>query len=205
MVPADDEQRLEMAPTIRDLEVSIRDLINIPWKQSRLLRTNDNWYKLCSSLDVIGDSELALHSFDPANATNLSPYIGIYGVMQLLFVQQDAVAHLAQALNIEYTRNQELWEIRDLRNVSTGHPTHTSKGLGRISRFSFIVRPSVTPGGFQIMTTYSDGRQPTFRRVSLPVLIESQRAMVCDVLTSVRDVLAREDADHKGAFMAESL
>lgn len=49
--------------SISDLESRIRDLINEPRTQYALLKKKDLWEQLCSSLDVMGDTELAIAAF----------------------------------------------------------------------------------------------------------------------------------------------
>jgi len=53
-----------MATTdLQDLQQQIRGFINNPRKQAGLLRDSAAWNKLCSALDVIGDTELAIDSY----------------------------------------------------------------------------------------------------------------------------------------------
>jgi len=50
---------------IANLESEIRDLINQPRKKHFLLMDSAQWYQLCSSMDVIGDTELAIDAYLP--------------------------------------------------------------------------------------------------------------------------------------------
>jgi hypothetical protein len=49
--------------TISELEKEIRNKINTPWKQNALLQDSAVWEMLCSCLDTIGDTDLALHAY----------------------------------------------------------------------------------------------------------------------------------------------
>ena len=129
---------------------NIRNLINKPRKQRLLLKDSAAWYMLCSSLDVIADADLCLKAFlatdiDSFDAGN--KYMYVYGTLQALIVQQDAVKHLTESLKIPYPFNdnsnekQQLNEIREIRNDSVGHPTKRGGGTG--SAFNFISR--ITP------------------------------------------------------------
>ncbi len=63
-----------------------------------------------------------------------------------MFVQQDAISHLAEALGIEYTPDPLLARIREIRNSSIGHPTKRKGGV----EFNFISRITMNKSGFQL-------------------------------------------------------
>ena len=111
-------------------------------------------------------------------------YMYVYGTLQALFVQQDAVKHLAESLQIPYTCDPSLKEIREIRNDSVGHPTKRGKG----SAFNFISRVTIDNQGFKLSTAYADGRDDFRRPVDIPDLIRTQRDVFIGVL---RDVLER--------------
>jgi len=60
--------------------------------------------KLCSSLDVLGDVELAFDTYlsSDEHAAGGEKYLYVYGVLQALFIEQDAVRHLHEALGFAY-------------------------------------------------------------------------------------------------------
>ena len=160
---------------------------------------------LCSSLDAIGDTEMALDAYlgmawprDPG-----AKYIAIYGVLQTLFVQQEAVENLAQSLEIEYEPDPTLGIIREVRNDSVGHPTKRGKGKGR--SYNFISRISMRHEGFTLLTSYSDERPDTFKEISIPSLIHDQRDVLGDVLSRVEDHLAKEEMEHIKRFEGKLL
>jgi hypothetical protein len=111
--------------TIQDLESQIRDFITAPRRQAHLLKNNAFWAMLCSSLDIIGDTELAIEAYlagekkaqeseqSAKTPQNLGDhYLILYGILQVLFVQQDAVKHLAESLAIVYTHDRMLIYLR---------------------------------------------------------------------------------------------
>ena len=122
---------------ISELESQIRDLINNPRKQYQLLQNSTSWNQLCSSLDVIGDTELAIDSYIDKQYPNDdgSKYLLVYGILQCLFLQQYAVKHMAEALGIEYVSDSLLKYIKDIRNKSVGHPTNKRNGKDQTSHF----------------------------------------------------------------------
>ncbi len=106
----------------------------------------ENWDQICSSSDVINDTICAIESYIksdyPEDDVGLK-YIFIYGLLQALFLQQNAVKDLFKVLRecypqkkgFCYNQSDELKEIRRLRNEVTGHPTGTDdKTFNYISR-----------------------------------------------------------------------
>jgi hypothetical protein len=176
-------------PNVAELEQQIRDFINNPRKQHALLQETAAWNLLCSCLDTIGDTELAFDAYKDAGnpSTDGAAYLLVYGALQALFVQRDAVENLCQALAIAYVRDPLLNDIREIRNDSAGHPTKRGGGKGRA--YNFISRSSLTKEGFDLMTTYPDSRSPLFRHVSIPSLIASQRDILQNVLSEVLEKL----------------
>ena len=78
---------------ITELEQEIRELINAPRKHRAILEDSAEYHKLCSCLDVIGDTELAFRaheemSDDPRPG---SSYLLVYGFLQALVLQQTAM------------------------------------------------------------------------------------------------------------------
>ena len=80
---------------ITDLEQHIRGLINAPRKHRAIFGDSAEYHKLCSCLDVIGDTELAFHAYEemPDDPAPGSSYVLAYGLLQALVLQQDAVRH----------------------------------------------------------------------------------------------------------------
>jgi hypothetical protein len=190
--------------SIAELEQEIRDFINNPRKRYALMQDTAAWNLLCSCLDAVGDTELAVRAYEqsrePPTAADL--YLLVYGVLQALFIQQDAVENLCQALAIDYIPDKSLKETRDIRNDSTGHPTKRGGGKGRNN---FIVRSSLTREGFDLMTTFPDKRRPRFRHISIESLIKNQRDVIQRVLREVLRRLKTEEAIHRGKYRDQKL
>lgn len=191
---------------LSELESTIRDFINRPRKQHILLQDHADWYRLCSSLDVIGDTELALDEYmaqieNPANPGEL--YLILYGVLQILFVQQDAVQNMAEALGLDNTPDPLLQRVREMRNDSVGHPTKRGGGKGR--SFNFITRISMRRSGFTLLTTYPDGRSSRVTEVDVLSLISSQRDALRRILNEVIQILRKEEMEHREKFKSEKL
>lgn len=185
------------------LENQIRGYINRARIRHVLLQDTISWNQLCSSLDVIGDTELCFDAYDNADAPSEagSIYLLVYGVLQALILQQDAVRHLAEALGIPFVPDPLLSEIREVRNSSAGHPT---KRHGE-PRSHFISRISMSKNGFQLMTAYAAHGPGEFKWVDIPKLIAEQRSRLCALMTGVVGVLAERDREHRAMFNNEKL
>lgn len=191
--------------SIDELEQQIRDFINDPRKRHALMQDTAAWNMLCSCLDTVGDTQLAVRAYEqsrkPTAAADL--YLLVYGVLQALFIQQDAVENLCQALAIDYVPDKLLKEIRDIRNDSTGHPT--KRGGGKGQAYNFIGRSSLTKEGFDLMTTYPDNRRPLFRHIGIESLIKNQRDVIQKALTDVLRRLKTEEANHRAKYRDQKL
>jgi hypothetical protein len=188
-----------MDSTISGLEDQIRDHINRARTQFILLQDPQSWNQLCSSLDVIGDTELCFDAYEesPTPSKDGATYILVYGVLQALVLQQDAVRHMSEALAIPFVPDPLLQEIREVRNSSIGHPTKRDRGG---SRSHFISRISMSKNGFQLMTVYPDHGPAEFKWVDIPSLISKQRTQLRAAMTQVVSALAERDREHRGMF-----
>jgi energy-converting hydrogenase A subunit M len=183
---------------VSDLEQEVRRLINEPRKRDSILKNEKHWNKLCSSMDTIGDTELAYTQYladldKPASKGEL--YYLVYGILQALYLQQDAVRHLSEALELGYENNQTLNKIRDIRNNSIGHPTQRNHGKDDTS-YNFISRVTMNRSGFKLMKTYA-GKKPKFINVDIPQLITEQRTVLKEVLDDVVGKLKMEEINHR--------
>ena len=130
---------------ITEQEQRIRSLVNSPRKQSTILSKSADWNRLFSSLDVIGDTELAITAYPSLcdSQGDGKSYIIVYGILQTLLVQQDAVKHICGALGIKCKLPRELENIREIRSSSIGHPAQQNEN--RIAKSNFIQRHSLSP------------------------------------------------------------
>jgi hypothetical protein len=191
--------------TILELEKEIRNFINNPRKQHVLLQQTAAWNMLCSCLDFIGDVELALAAYDRASEPEEvgAKYLFVYGILQTLFLQQDSVNNLCEALKLDYRPDPTLEEIRAIRNDSIGHPT--KRGSGRGCTFNFVSRSGLSKSGFQLMTTYPDKKPPLFRNINIPSLIQAQQLILKRVMTEVLEKLKKEEVEHRAMYKSERL
>jgi len=186
---------------IDQLEEKIRDFINSNRRKSILLQNSSNWNKLCSSLDVIGDTELAISSYPSLCAAvqdNGASYLIIYGILQTFQLQQDAARKIGDSLNIKVKLPRQLTEIANIRHDAVGHPFQRNEN--KLSNSSFIIRFSLSPYGFELITTSSndsDHLDDKVVRINIPELIQIQKQYLGEVLTKVIIELERQEMEHK--------
>ena len=185
----------------------IRDLINKPRKQHLLLGNNRLWNQLCSSLDVVQDTDIAMEAY----LGNAFPqgegekYIRVYGILQVLVVQQDAARHLIASLGLPALIHAALGEIKYIREIrieSIGHPTEKRTKGGH--SYHFISRATMHKEGFQLMSCRPN-KQFEFKDINIPGLIAKQRQAISGILSQVLGELKKQEQAHKEKFKDESL
>jgi hypothetical protein len=180
----------------------IRDLVNRPWKQQGLLEDRTKWNKLCASMDVIGDTQIAINGYFslPSFKAENGGYLFLYGLLQAFFLQQDAINHLSEALfdkPISWkTEYPHIYLVRELRNDSVGHPTKR----GKDESFHFIARYSVSKGHFRLMSHYSKSNDSEFNDIDVNELRTKQENSVIKILDTVIELMEKEYDDHKRKF-----
>lgn len=183
--------------SIAELERKIRDFINSPRRQSTLLCKREGWNKLCSSLDLIGDTELALGAYPSLSPTkgDGASYLIVYGILQTLLLQQDAAKNIAEVLDIKIKLPKELQKIRMIRNSAAGHPG-AQKENG-ITKSCFISRHSLSSHSFELMTAYSDDKDYEMSHVVIPQLLSTQNTYVGELLEKVIKELEVQELEHR--------
>jgi len=90
-----------------------------------LMPDSRKWYQFCSSLDVIEDTNEAIEYYSNFDWPKLvgGQYLSVYGLLQCIFVQQDAVINLAESLGCKDITKKDFTHERKTRNVAVGHPT----------------------------------------------------------------------------------
>lgn len=158
---------------IQRLTESVRDHINTHRYQVALLKDSGIWNQICSSLDVVGDSLYAIESYQSSNFPEDIglKYIYTYGVLQALFLQQDALRHLSEAFDITYQPPQILLDIRNIRNAAIGHPTKQDHKGQRY--YNYVSRISMGKNGFDLLR-HSKSRTYDVVRVDLTAATNDQ-------------------------------
>lgn len=196
--------------TIEKYTERIREFINESKKQYVLLKNKDLWSQLCSCLDVIEDSQFAIEAYPTIQfGTNDGVnYLSLYGLLQALFLQQDAIDNLCESLKIPDTiyNYPRLIEIREIRHNSIGHPTKINRGKekNKLPSYHFISRPSLCSNSFTLLSCYSDGENK-FRDITITDLITDQKEHISRILEQIITKLENEEKAHKEKFRMEKL
>jgi hypothetical protein len=161
----------------------------------RLQRELPHWNQMRSALDTLRQTHRAIEAYNRANSglKEDERYLAIYGLLQALVVQQDALCHLAEALQlrpVRLNRHRRLEEIRNIRNWTVGHPTKADRHL--VPSHHAIRRPKLGRGGFAMYSAFDDGRTQ-YTYVPLPQLARLQRRVVSRLLRDMMAELQKPD------------
>lgn len=194
-----------MTISVAELEYRIRDRINARRKQHELLSCEADWNRLCSALDVIGDTELGLDAYlsHPVVEDTGIRYLHVYGGLQLLQAQQDAVAEICAALQIKPKASPKVPLVREVRSSAIAHPTRQQEN--NRSKSNFIVRATMSQYNFTLFTVVEDEWPHTERNVSIPKLIALQREALAATLVEVIAVLDEAEMKHREQHKNEKL
>jgi hypothetical protein len=182
---------------IWDIADSIRQCINEFNLYDRCyskLKSSDKWIALCVSMDTLQDTCEALLDFESEGIGERigEKYLRLYGFFQAVFPQQDAIKCLYENLPQPWTNlkfDLLRWrELRDLRNLTAGHPIETKRS-GSVKR-SFITIISITSRGFTAETYDSSHDKSVFKDYDLQKLYAEYKleavAVLNEALSSVK-------------------
>jgi hypothetical protein len=166
------------------------------------------WNQLLSSLDVIEDSQEAIDAYSAGGfgKNKGEEYLAVYGLLQAIYVQQDAVRNLGESLEIPITLKDypALEYIRKIRNCSIGHPTKKDKPKSEPISYHSISRSTLCLKGFELHSYDADGKSE-FKDIPIVNLIAAQKKYISEILISIVRKLEQEEAAHKEKFRAEKL
>jgi len=180
--------------SVEAAERQIRDIVNSPRRRYALLQNRQQWLRLCSAMDAIGDTQMAVRAYldepmDDSDSKGWS-YVVVYGVLQVLYVQQDAAKTIASCLKLPLELPVELETVREIRNDAIGHPT---------GRGVFISRISLSVEGFQLLVPVGKGKRE-FRGVSLRAVAEQQTTVMGTFLERAVEQLVSDEVTHRKKF-----
>lgn len=199
---------MKESKSLYDLTEEIRKLINDNEKQYFLIQNKPMWNQLCSSLNTIEDTDVAIKSYEDLdeNQEDGVKYLMLYGVLQSLYVQQDAVRNLCEVLDIKisYKDYPNLENIRIIRHKTTGHPTKITRKTNGIRHQSSYVMKFNTSKDYTL-ASYSDRGKDSFSEISIINLIKPQRETLSKILTAVIKTLKKEKKEFKRKYKEDKL
>lgn len=193
---------------IENIFEEIREICNHPWKRELLFQDKIIWNRLWASLDVIEDSQIAIDDYSNLSEFNSNEkgYLYVYGILQALNLQQDALVNLNKALfeqDINFKEEYpELYNIRENRNNSIGHPTDRRNG----SSFHHIGRHSIKKQGFTMISYFpKTGEEDKIEDVNILSCIKTQNELLKEILSHTMEKLKSDFESHKGKFKNDQL
>ena len=174
-----------------DLIKRIRLHINRTEKQAALLENRKKWLRLTAALDVLEDTACAVgYYFGTEYPSDINgKYLFTYGLIQSLFVQEDAIQSIFKSLfdkeidfKIDYP---EAYKVREMRDDVVGHPTDRYRG----EKFIHLAQCSMKKDCFYY--TKWDGKHGTHESIHVNVINAADEVAKCvnDILnTSVKDL-----------------
>jgi hypothetical protein len=177
----------------------IRDIVNDPRRRHTLMQNRKRWFQLCSAMDSIGDTQLAVRAYldEPLKDVDSDgwSYLVVYGILQVLYVQQDAAKVLATALKLPFELPDDLVNIREIRNDSIGHPA---------GRGAFISRITLSQDGFQLLMPSKKGKDE-IRGIGLRAIADQQTDVMGGLLEKATEQLVADELEHRKRFRAHPL
>jgi hypothetical protein len=148
-------------------------------------------YEKCSGLIqtcryTIEDSQSAIDDYKELSNTDFEKirYLALYGLLQALFVQQDAIRTLFFCcLNYKIDFRHEypsLFNIREIRNITSGHPTNNNH------KYYLISQPTLNKAKFFIVEHDSTDNKNAKEIEIYPKLILEQEKDVLLLLNRLK-------------------
>jgi hypothetical protein len=206
---------LNAAADVQELLSSIREFIHHPRRLDPLLRDKPAWNMLACAMDVVSDTEWAITSYERGEYADKGMlYLVLYGLLQAMYVQQDALQNLVRALegNDQYkiANEPEAELIRRVRHDTIGHPTKqggikAKKDGGAGEQISHsIVQHALNKEGFTLLRA-SNLTASQFIDYRSEMLIAQNRAVTARVLTQTKKRLEDIEMEHRKTFKGEKL
>jgi hypothetical protein len=193
---------------IENIFKEIRKICNHPWKKELLFQDKIIWNRLWASLDVIEDSQIAIDDYSNLSefSSNENGYLYVYGILHALYLQQDALCNLNKALfgqDIDFkSEYPELYNIREIRNNSIGHPTDRGNGKS----FHGISRMTIQKKGFQMSSSFpKTDKNDDFEDVNILSCIATQNELLKEILNHAMKKLKFDFEIHKEKFKNDKL
>ena len=174
---------------ISALEHQVRDFVNNANLYEKYFKSRlDEWNALCVAMDILGDTCVALEYYEDSGMgdTDGEKYLKLYGLLQAIFLQQDSIRQLYRILlgkDLQPDSNSEWDKVRDLRNLTVGHPIAKKDKAG--TKRCFISRATIRSGSFQLLVWDKEKEQIGFEDVDLESLYEKYKSEAVILLTNI--------------------
>jgi len=179
-------------PTSHIIEIVRRSIEDPGLRRKHFEADNDRWSKFCVAMDTLEDSDLAISDFlmGGLGSGEGERYLRLYGVLQAVFIQQDAIKALWEIVMAERLPKQpegSAWNtIRDIRNHSAGHPIEVSRSGA--ARRTFVTRMGLEFGSLSLITDIDNGTS-VYWGGQLEEVVTSYLAQATELLKQIQNII----------------
>lgn len=140
------------------------------------------------ALDTAEDAMLAISNYwsKGIGSNDGEKYLRLYGFLQAVVLQQDAITNLYQLFLGRFTEpDASAWkQLRELRNLTVGHPI--DKGWKKQPRRrAFITRISLETHGFDYQVWNQRTEKTSFESVNVSKLYDAYRKQAASFLNNI--------------------
>jgi hypothetical protein len=198
-------------------ETFTKSSLNNKYFQNRI---EGDWNFTISSLDLVRDTARSLVWYiDESNKITFNAYFSVTGVLQILFVQQEAMKTLS---NLFLDEQIDIWkdslfidvkEIRESRNELVGHPNATYSGRGKMKASSFKegnvtvtdVLPYLNTDGFKYKYRVWGNKKSYTKEIDLFNWIDKQAKVFVKTVDNMIKNIKKLDKEFKFKFQDDGL
>jgi hypothetical protein len=183
----------------------IRDFVTQRRIQDKLMGNKPRYLQLCSCMDTVGDTQDAINAYveniDKKAENKGELYLIVYGLLQSIFVQQDACIDMAATLSIDdHIRNySELFNIRETRSQIIGHPTNYSHKRMHGNSYNTIIQHSLSRKSLEFISDNNPVGK-TINEVNIEDIIAKQELYISEILDKILKEIKLRDDQHKKLF-----
>jgi hypothetical protein len=205
----DSMQQKHALTTVRALRDFFNESIGF---RSKLYENQDKnqWLLFHTALDTIEDSSIAVDTFQQQSAEHvrLNPLLTLAGLLQLLYVQLDAVKFLVDSSQNNASDEKKFFgknimTIRYLRNQTIGHPVKNTSGKRKIAanEITYTILPVllINESSFTYTLQYVDGTNKKHERAYQDIC-QSVDDFIHEKITLLLEQFQQEEQLYKAQF-----
>jgi hypothetical protein len=187
----------------------------------RLMRDLESWFRLCSAMDVLEDTDMAIQGYldtDISQGKLSEKYLRYYGLFQAMVVQQDAVASAYESLlKTPFSKKPDgpletVWDIRQTRISAFGHPTDRelkAEPKGQRKRYCQVVQATMGKGSFQLHIANPQAEEgedkDEFIDINTLDMVRKQQEWTADKLNKLVVTLKEEHKAYRQKYAGKPL
>ena len=156
---------------------------------------DDQFFSLLVGIDTAEDAAQALLNYEEQGlgSSDGEKYLRLYGFLQAIFLQQDAIKQISQhlmPLAVKASSSSAWSQLRELRNMTVGHPTAYGRDKSNMQRV-LISRITISDDGFQYQVWDKTKSDPCFVDGELRTLYDDYKREAQTLLENVLESLRK--------------